>query len=51
VGPRSFGEVSPEPWHAYANGSVFLWPVIDTDPRNADDLLAFESPKFWHSKG
>ena len=24
-----------------ANGSVFLWKVIDTDPRNADDVSLF----------
>ncbi len=34
-----------------ANGSVFLWAVIDTDPRNADDLTAFQSPEFWHGQG
>jgi hypothetical protein len=25
--------------------------VIDTDPRNADDLSAFQSPEFWHGQG
>lgn len=34
-----------------ANGSVFLWAVIDTDPRNADDLSAFQSPEFWYDQG
>jgi hypothetical protein len=34
-----------------ANGSVFLWAVIDTDPRNTDDLSAFQSPEFWHGQG
>ena len=33
-----------------ANGSVFLWAVIDTDPRNADDLSAFQSPDFWYGQ-
>ena len=34
-----------------ANGSVFLWAVIDTDPRNADDLSTFQSPEFWYGQG
>ena len=51
MGPRSFGEVSPESWHTYTNGIVFLWAVIDTDPRNADDLLAFKSLESWHGQG
>jgi hypothetical protein len=27
------------------NGSVFWWAVIDTDPRNADDLSIFQLPE------
>ena len=33
------------------NGRVFLWAVIDTDPRNADDLSALQSPESWLSQG
>ena len=34
-----------------ANGSVFLWALIDTDPRNADDLSAFQSPELRRGQG
>jgi len=50
-GPRSFSEARSEPRHTYTNGSVFLWAVIDTDSRNADDLSDFQSPEFWHGQG
>ncbi len=33
-----------------AKGSNFLWAVIDTDPRNADDLSAFQLPEFWYGQ-
>jgi hypothetical protein len=44
VHPRS-GEIG------HANGCVFWWAVIDTDPRNADDLRTFQSSEFWQGQG